>query len=307
VYWLKVYLIPQASRGAKGRPLVNMLPLESAERITAVLPIPDFAEDRFVFMATANGTVKKTPLEQFSRQRSTGLIALELEAGNTLIGAAITDGYSDVLLISSSGKAARFKESDVRAMGRTARGVRGIRLIGRHRVISLIIPAENGYLLTASENGFGKRTNVTEFPVKGRGAQGVIAMMASHRNGELVGGVQVFAGDELMLISNMGTLVRTTADEVSLVGRNTQGVRLINLRGDEKLVGVARIVEKDVAGEDAGREAGEDAGREAGEDAGGAAGEPVKDPGEEPAEAPPRPGEEAGGESAADTDPDADT
>jgi DNA gyrase subunit A len=299
VYWLKVYLIPQASRGAKGRPLVNMLPLESAERITAVLPIPDFAEDRFVFMATANGTVKKTPLEQFSRQRSTGLIALELEAGNTLIGAAITDGYSDVLLISSSGKAARFKESDVRAMGRTARGVRGIRLIGRHRVISLIIPAENGYLLTASENGFGKRTNVTEFPVKGRGAQGVIAMMASHRNGELVGGVQVFAGDELMLISNMGTLVRTTADEVSLVGRNTQGVRLINLRGDEKLVGVARIVEKDVAGEDAGREAGEDAG--------GAAGEPVKDPGEEPAEAPPRPGEEAGGESAADTDPDADT
>jgi DNA gyrase subunit A len=247
VYWLKAYQIPRASRGAKGRPLVNMLPLAADERITVVLPIEDFAEDRFVFMATANGTVKKTPLEQFARQRSTGLIALELEEGNTLVGAAFTDGHCDVLLVSSSGKAVRFKESDVRAMGRTARGVRGIRLAGDHRVISLIIPAPDGLILSASENGYGKRTVVDEFPVKGRGGQGVIAMQRSDRNGDVVGVVQVFGGDELMLISNMGTLVRTAADEVSVQGRNTQGVRLINLRGDEKLVGVERIVDSESA------------------------------------------------------------
>jgi DNA gyrase subunit A len=246
-YWLKVYQIPQASRGAKGRPLINMLPLASQERITAILPIRDFTEDRFVFMATANGTVKKTPLEQFSRPRSSGLIALELEAGNTLVGCELTDGHCDVLLAASSGKAARFKESDVRAMGRTARGVRGIRLTGGHRVISLIIPKPDGYVLSASENGFGKRTAVEDFPAKGRGAQGVIAMQTSSRNGALVGAVQVFAGDELMLISNLGTLVRTGVDEVSVQGRNTQGVRLINLRGDENLVGVERIVETDSA------------------------------------------------------------
>ena len=246
-YWLKVYQIPQASRGAKGRPLINMLPLASQERITAILPIRDFTEDRFVFMATANGTVKKTPLEQFSRPRSSGLIALELEAGNTLVGCELTDGHCDVLLAASSGKAARFKESDVRAMGRTARGVRGIRLTGGHRVISLIIPKPDGYVLSASENGFGKRTAVDDFPAKGRGAQGVIAMQTSSRNGALVGAVQVFAGDELMLISNLGTLVRTGVDEVSVQGRNTQGVRLINLRGDENLVGVERIVETDSA------------------------------------------------------------
>ena len=196
-------------------------------------------------MATSNGTVKKTPLEQFSRQRTSGLIALELEEGNTLMGTALTDGHSDVLLIASSGKAVRFKESDVRAMGRTARGVRGIRLSGDHRVISLIIPELDGYVLTASERGFGKRTPVTEFPVKGRGTQGVIAMQSSDRNGGVVGGVQIFTGDELMLISDLGTLVRTPGDDVSVQGRNTQGVRLINLRDDEKLVSVARIVEKD--------------------------------------------------------------
>ncbi len=250
VYWLKVYQIPQAGRGAKGRPLVNMLPLAPNERITAVLPIKDFAEDRFVFMATANGTVKKTPLGQFARQRTSGLIALELEEGNTLVGAAFTDGHCDIQLTSSSGKAVRFKESDVRAMGRTARGVRGIRLTGNHRVISLIIPVSDGYVLCASENGFGKRTRVADFPVKGRGAQGVIAMQTSSRNGALVGAVQVFSGDEMMLISNMGTLVRTTVDEVSIQGRNTQGVRLINLRGDEKLVGVERIVESEAESED---------------------------------------------------------
>ena len=248
VYWLKVWQIPQASRGAKGRPLVNMLPLSGEERITAILPIQDFTQDRFVFMATTNGTVKKTPLEQFSRPRNSGLIALELEEGNTLIGAAFTDGHNDVMLFASSGKAARFKESDVRAMGRTARGVRGIRLTGGHQVISLIIPEAEGFVLTASENGFGKRTAVTEFPVKGRGAQGVIALQRSERNGNMVGAVQVFASDELMLISNLGTLVRTSADEVSVLGRNTQGVRLINLRGNEKLVGVERIVEKEFNG-----------------------------------------------------------
>ena len=243
VYWLKVYQIPQASRGAKGRPLVNMLPLDAEERITTILPIKEYDADHFIFMATANGTVKKTPLEQFSRPRNSGLIALELEEGNTLIGAALTDGASDVLLTASSGKAVRFKESDVRAMGRTARGVRGIKLASGQEVISLIIPQEGGYILTASENGFGKRTEVAEFPVKGRGTQGVIAIQVSDRNGAVVGAVQVFSGEELMLISNMGTLVRTGVDEVSSQGRNTQGVRLINLRGDEKLVGVERIEE----------------------------------------------------------------
>ncbi len=255
VYWLKVFQIPQGSRGAKGRPMVNILPLGQDERITAIMPIKEFASDHYVFMATANGTVKKTPLEQFSRPRPSGLIALELEEDNTLVGVAITNGTSDVLLTSSAGKAARFKESDVRAMGRTARGVRGIKLGAGQRVISLIIPTEGGYVLTASENGYGKRTDITDFPVKGRGAQGVIAMQTSDRNGQLVGAVQVFAGDELMLISNLGTLVRTAADEVSELGRNTQGVRLINLKDGEQLNSVERIAESlngdDVDGDDA--------------------------------------------------------
>jgi len=245
VYWLRVFQIPQASRGAKGRPLVNLLPLASEERVTTVLPIKEYAEGWFVFMATANGTVKKTPLEQFSRPRTAGLIALELEDDNTLVGAALTSGHSDVLLISSSGKAARFKESDVRAMGRTARGVRGIRLTGDHRVISLIIPQPGGQVLTASEKGYGKRTAMEDFPVKGRGVQGVIAMQTSARNGDLIGAVQVFEGDELMLISDLGTLVRTKTEEISVLGRITQGVRLINLRGDERLVGVQRVVESE--------------------------------------------------------------
>ncbi len=194
--------------------------------------------------------MKKTPLEQFSRPRTSGLIALDLEEGNTLVGVALTDGHCDVLVLSSSGKAARFKESDVRAMGRTARGVRGIRLIGGHRLIALIVPQENGYILTASENGYGKRTLVSDFPLKGRGTQGVIAMQVSERNGALVGAVQVFDGDELMLISDQGTLVRIPADQVSLVGRNTQGVRLIAVRDDERLVRIARIVESEVNGDD---------------------------------------------------------
>ncbi len=244
VYWLKVFQIPQGSRGAKGRPMINILPLAGEERITAIMPIQDFADNHFVFMATANGTVKKTPLEQFSRPRPSGLIALELEEGNTLVGVAITSGTSDVLLVSSSGKAVRFKESDVRAMGRTARGVRGVRLSGEQRVISLIIPEADGSVLTASENGYGKRTEITGFPVKGRGGVGVIAMQTSERNGALVGAAQVFSGDEVMLISNMGTLVRTAADEISVLGRNTQGVRLINLKSGEQLNSVERIAEQ---------------------------------------------------------------
>jgi DNA gyrase subunit A len=252
VYWLKVYLIPQGSRGAKGRPLINMLPLDADERITAILPIKDFADDKFVFMATGNGTVKKTPLEQFSRPRTAGLIALELNIGNTLVGAALTDGHCDVVLMASSGKVARFKESDVRAMGRGARGVRGIRLFSGQQVISLIIPQPDGFVLTASRHGYGKRTAIDDFPVKGRGAQGVIGMQISERNGEVVGAVQVFSGDELMLISDQGTLVRTGADEVSVQGRNTQGVRLIALRDDEHLVGVERIEESMLVDDQAG-------------------------------------------------------
>ena len=245
VYWLRVFQIPQGSRGAKGRPLVNLLPLDNDERITTLLPIKDLSADTFVFMATASGKVKKTPAEQFSRPRSTGLIALDLEPGNHLVDVAITDGYSDVMLVTSSGKAVRFKESDVRAMGRTARGVRGVRLGRGQSVIKLIIPEENGFLLTASENGFGKRTRIDEFPVKGRGGLGVIAMQTSARNGPIIGAAQVFEGDEIMLISNLGTLVRTGADGVPAVGRNTLGVKLIALREDAKLVGLERIVETD--------------------------------------------------------------
>ena len=245
VYWLKVYQIPQGSRNAKGRPMVNLLPLSSGERITAILPIKNYDADQFVFMATANGTVKKTSLEQFSRPRTAGLIAIELDEDNTLVGVAITNGSSDILLVTSTGKATRFKESDVRDMGRTARGVRGIRLSGSQRVISLIIPTTDGYILVASANGYGKRTPATEFPVKGRGAQGVIAIQTSERNGQVVGAVQVFEGDELMLISNLGTLVRTKIAEVSMQGRNTQGVRLINLRGEEQLISVERIAEQE--------------------------------------------------------------
>ena len=245
VYWLRVFAIPQGSRGAKGRPMVNLLPLDPDERITAILAIKEYTSDHFVFMATANGTVKKTPLEQFSRPRNSGLIALDLEDDNTLVGAAITNGSCDILLCASSGKATRFKESDVRAMGRSAKGVRGIKLGSGHSLISLIIPARDGYLLTASENGFGKRTALDDFPLRGRGAQGVIAMQTSDRNGALVGAVQIFGGDEIMLISNMGTLVRTKGDEVSLLGRNTQGVRLIKLREEEKLNSVSRIEEQE--------------------------------------------------------------
>jgi DNA gyrase subunit A len=243
VYWLKVFHIPLAGRNSRGRPMVNLLPLEEGERVTSILPVEEYTQGHFIFMATANGTVKKTALSDFARQRSVGLRALELDEGDVLLGTAITNGDCDVMLFSSEGKAVRFKEGDVRAMGRTARGVRGIRLGAGHSMISLIIPQPDGKVLTVSENGYGKRTLVEDFPTKGRGNKGVIAMSTSDRNGNLVGAVQVFDGDELMLISNQGTLVRTRADEVSVLGRNTQGVRVIRTKEGETLVGVERIDE----------------------------------------------------------------
>ena len=243
VYWLKVYQIPLAGRNSRGRPMVNLLPLEEGERVTSILPVNEYTEGHYIFMATANGTVKKTALTDFARQRSVGLRALELDDDDVLVGTAITDGSCNVMLFSSEGKAVRFEESEVRAMGRTARGVRGIRLGEGHQMISLIIPQAQGKVLTVSANGYGKRTAVEEFPTKGRGNKGVIAMSTSERNGKLVGAVQVFAGDELMLISNQGTLVRTRTDEVSELGRNTQGVRVIRTKEGEYLVGVERIDE----------------------------------------------------------------
>jgi DNA gyrase subunit A len=243
VYWLKVYMIPVASRTSRGKPIVNILPLEEGERITSMLPVNEYREDQFVFMATSQGTVKKTALVDFSRQRSVGLRAIELDEGDELVGTAITSGSHDVMLVSSGGKAIRFNETDVRAMGRTARGVRGIKLPEGCQMISLILP-ENGYqILSVCENGYGKRTAVEDFPVYGRGGQGVIGIQTSARNGAVVGAAQVADGDEIMLISDKGTLVRTRVDEVSVQGRNTQGVRLIRLREGEQLVGLERVEE----------------------------------------------------------------
>jgi len=270
VYWLKVYDVPTGSRGSRGRPLVNLLPLEEGEQITTILPVRDYREDYFVFMATARGTVKKTSLDQFSRPRSNGLIALDLDEGDHLVGAAITNGNDHVMLFTSAGKAIRFEETHVRGMGRTARGVRGVKLPEGGEVISLIIPrstvidAETEeeassdeavsqqttpaveadrpvYILTASENGYGKRTRLQEFPLRGRGGQGVIAMQTSTRNGGLVSAIQVEDGEEMMLITNGGTLVRTRVDEISTTSRNTQGVTLIRLNDEEKLCGTVRV------------------------------------------------------------------
>ncbi|MFL3655062.1 MAG: DNA gyrase subunit A [Halioglobus sp.] len=245
VYWLKVYLIPLAGRNSRGRPMVNLLPLEAGERVTSILPVEEYAQGHYIFMATANGTVKKTPLTDFARRRSVGLRALNLDDDDVLVGTAITQGDCDVMLFSSEGKAVRFKETDVRSMGRTARGIRGIRLGEGHNMISLIIPQPDGMVLSVSENGYGKRTQIEGFPTKGRGGKGLIAMSTSDRNGKMVGAVQVFDGDELMLISNQGTLVRTRSDEVSILGRNTQGVRVIRTKDGESLVGVQRIDEPD--------------------------------------------------------------
>ncbi|MFC3153395.1 DNA gyrase subunit A [Litoribrevibacter euphylliae] len=243
VYWLTVFEIPSGSRQAKGRPIVNLLPLDEDEKVSTILPVREYVEGHYVFMATQRGIVKKVDLTAFARQRSSGLIAVELQDDDRLIGAAITDGERDIMLSANTGKVVRFSESDVRAMGRTARGVRGIKMPEDARVISLIIPDEEGYVLTASERGYGKRTRVDDFPTYNRGSQGVIGMQTTERNGEMVGATLIHDSDEMMLISDQGTLVRTRIDEVSVLGRNTQGVRLINLSEGERLVRVERIAE----------------------------------------------------------------
>ncbi len=240
VYWKKVYELPSASRIARGRPIINLLPLDEGERISAILPVRDYDADKFVFMASGNGTVKKTSLSDFSRPRSNGIIAVDLIGDDQLIGAEITDGGQDIILVSSAGKAIRFKEDMVRQMGRKSRGVRGIRLHPGQHVISLMI-AREGDVLTVTEMGFGKRTPVSEYPVKGRGGQGVISIQTSERNGDVVGAELVNHDDEIMLITNGGTLVRTRIDEVSVQGRNTQGVRLIRLSNGERVVGLDRF------------------------------------------------------------------
>ena len=240
LYWLKVYQVPQASRGSRGKPIVNLLPLDDGERINAVLPMRQFDQDNFVFMATSGGTVKKTPLSLFSRPRASGIIAIDLRNDDRLVDVAITDGKQDIMLVASHGKAIRFKEADVRPMGRGAAGVRGIKLPPGHEVIALAIVGD-GMLLTATENGYGKRTSMEEFPVQGRGGQGVIAIQTTERNGRTVGGIQVGEEDEVMLISSGGTLVRTPVDDISIIGRNTQGVRLIRVEEGQRLVGLARI------------------------------------------------------------------
>ena len=244
VYWLKVYELPQAGRAARGKPLVNLLPLEGDERISAILPVREFAADRYVFMATRSGTVKKTPLEEFSRPRASGIIAVDLRDDDRLVGVALTDGERDIMLFTDAGKVVRFAEDQVRAMGRGACGVRGIRLADGQQVISLIIAAE-GTVLTVTENGFGKRTPIYDYPLHGRGGQGVISIQTSARNGRVVGAVRVDDADELMLISDAGTLIRTRVSDVSVMSRNTQGVTLVSLGKRERLVGVARIEQID--------------------------------------------------------------
>lgn len=243
LYWLKVYQLPLASRNARGRPIVNILPLEEGERITAILPIQEFEAGKYVFMATASGSVKKTELIQYSRPRANGIIAVNLKEGDELIGVDLTDGSSEIMLFSDAGKVVRFSEEQVRPMGRTATGVRGIRISDTERVVSLIIPNKEGDILTATENGFGKCTSVSEYPAKSRATKGVVSIKVSERNGLVVGAVQVSQTDEMMLISNKGTLVRTRVSEVSRVGRNTQGVRLIRTASDELVVGLQRIDE----------------------------------------------------------------
>jgi len=244
VYWKKVYELPQAGRMSRGKPIVNLLPLEPEERINAILPIRDYAKDEFIFFATASGTVKKTPLIEFSRPRANGIRAIELRESDRLIGVDITDGSKDVMLFTSAGKAIRFNEAHVRAMGRTAGGVRGVKIQEDQTVISLIIVNE-GTVLTATENGYGKRTDVSQYPEHGRGGQGVVSIQVNDRNGNVVGAALVKDDDEIMLITDGGTLVRTRVAEISVQGRNTQGVRLIGLSGGEKLVGVERIEEQE--------------------------------------------------------------
>ncbi len=240
VYWLKVYELPQAGRNARGKPMVNLLPLEEGEKINAVLPVKQYDEQHFVFMATSQGTVKKTPLTAFSRPRTTGIIAVDLHDNDRLVGVALTDGQREIILVTSGGKAIRFPEGEVRPMGREAAGVRGVKLGEGQELIALIVIGA-GNILTASENGYGKLTPLEDFPQHGRGGQGVIALQTTDRNGATVAALQVVPGQEIMLISSTGTLVRTPVDEISVVGRNTQGVRLIRLAEGERLTGIERV------------------------------------------------------------------
>ena len=246
VYWLKVYNVPQGSRISRGKPIVNLVPLLEHEKITAILPVTEFTHDRFVFMATAHGTVKKTPLSEFSRPRPSGIIAVDLDDGDFLVGAALTDGKHDVMLFSSGGKAVRFEESDVRPMGRGAHGVRGMLLDKGQRVISMLVAEdEQQSVLTATENGFGKRTPIVEYTRHGRGTKGMIAIQQSERNGQVVAAALVRPDDEVMLISTGGVLIRTLVKSIREMGRSTQGVTLINLGDGEKLAGLERVVERE--------------------------------------------------------------
>ncbi len=245
VFWIKVYRLPMAQRAARGRPIVNLLPLAADEKIQAVLPVQGFPEDRYVFFATAAGTVKKTPLVDYSRPRTNGIIAINLGDNDRLVDVAITDGQQDIMLFSSAGKAVRFDEASVRAMGRGATGVRGMLVRDEARVVSMLVVDGQHDVLTATQRGFGKRTSVEEYPRKGRGTMGVIAIQTNERNGELVGALQLDAAHDLMLLSDRGTLVRTRAEEISVVGRNTQGVTLIRLPKGEQLVAVQSVERMD--------------------------------------------------------------
>ena len=240
IHWLKVYELPQASHASRGKPIVNLLPLEKGERVNAVLPVREYPDDLFVFFATRRGIVKKTPLSDYSRPRANGIWAIDLPGDDELVNVSLTDGQQDIMLFSSSGKCIRFAESDVRSMGRVARGVIGIRVPKNQQVVSMLVLGE-GDILTVTQNGFGKRTNPDDYPRQGRGGQGVIGIQTSDRNGALISAIQVSSEDDIMLISDGGTLVRTNAGEISTLGRNTQGVTLIRLRKDEKLVGLERI------------------------------------------------------------------
>ena len=263
LYWLKVYQLPLASRTARGRPIVNLLPLEADERITAILPVREYADDKFIIMATASGTVKKTALKAYSNQRANGIIALNLRDDDTLIGVDITDGNNDIMLFSDAGKVVRFNEKvrdsetgeikldpetgeqrwALKPIGRTGTGVRGIKLEGEQKVVSLIVPKNDGPILTITQNGYGKRTDLAEYPAKSRATKGVVSIKVSDRNGPVVGAVQVEELDEIMVITDNGTLVRTRVNEVSIIGRNTQGVRLIRTTEDEHVVALQRIDE----------------------------------------------------------------
>jgi len=262
VYWLKVYEAPEGARNARGKPIVNLFPLVEGEKITAILPVKEFDEAHFIFMATALGTVKKTALTHFDNPRKAGIIAVELDEGDHLIGVAITDGKCDVMLFSDAGKAVRFAEDDVRPLGRKTRGVRGMMLEDGQRVISMLVASDElDSVLTATENGYGKRTAIAEYTRHGRGTKGMIAIQQSERNGRVVGAVLVRPEDEVMLISTGGVLIRTLVEQVRELGRATQGVRLINLDDGTLLAGIEKVVEAEIS-PDASAQVGDDAGEE---------------------------------------------